>query len=141
MQHEWKLSYLFFFLIFILNRKKSEKRKDKIIFIHAARKNHYADLPARNKLRINDIKEIVNAFKNYKDEFGFCHVADKEEIIENGFNLNVPRYVDTADPEKIIDITKTVKEINELESKLSTIKEQVKQDLNDLGMEDLDWKH
>jgi type I restriction enzyme M protein len=124
--------------IFILNRKKPEKRKDKIIFIHAARKNHYADLPARNKLRVNDITEIVNAFKNYKDEFGFCHVADKEELIENNFNLNVPRYVDTAEPEKIIDVTKTVKKINELKNELSTINEQVKQDLNDLRMGDLD---
>ena len=56
-----------------LNKNKPKERKNKIIFIHAARKGHFADLPARNKLREEDIEELESAFKNYKDEYGFCH--------------------------------------------------------------------
>ena len=54
--------------VYILNKNKPKERKNKIIFIYAARKGHYADLPARNKLRVEDVEELVSAFKNYKDE-------------------------------------------------------------------------
>lgn len=119
--------------IFILNKKKSNERKDKIIFINAARKGHYADLPARNRLRKEDIDEIVSAFKNAPEEYGFCHIAELNEIRENDFNLNVPRYIDITIPEKEIDISKAVQKINELKIKRKEEEEKVKQDLEELG--------
>ena len=124
--------------IFILNRKKPKERENKIILINAAREGHYADLPARNKLRKNDIKEIVDAFKNFKNEYGFCYVADIKEIEENEFTLNVSRYVDISKPEKEIDIKKTIDEITELKTSITDAKTKVIADLNELNLNGLE---
>jgi len=124
--------------VFILNRNKPKERKDKIIFINAARKDHFADLPARNKLLKENIKEIVEAFKSYKNEMGFCHVADLKEIKENNFNLNVSRYIDISDPEKPISIPKTIDEINELKICVKESQEKVRLDLEKLELGSLD---
>ena len=124
--------------VYILNKNKPKERKNKIIFIYAARKGHFADLPARNKLRLGDIEEIVSAFKNYKDEYGFCHVANLDEIKENEFNLNIPRYVDISVPEVPVKISETIEKINELKSELNISKEKVKDDLQELELGDLD---
>jgi type I restriction enzyme M protein len=122
--------------VYILNKNKPKERKNKIIFIYAARKDHFADLPARNKLRVEDIEEIISAFKNYTDEYGFCHIATLEELKENEFNLNIPRYVDTSIPEKHVDISRTIKKINELKITLSNENEKIRKDLQKLGFGD-----
>ena len=50
----------------------------------------------RNILREEDIEKIESAFTKYEDIEGYCHIADFEELKENEFNLNVPRYVDIS---------------------------------------------
>jgi type I restriction enzyme M protein len=119
--------------IYILNKNKSKERKNKIIFIYAARNGHFADLPARNKLRLKDIEEIVSAFKNYKNVSGFTHIADVEELEENDFNLSIPRYVDIIEPEDPIEIPKIVKKISETKSELIQCINKVNYDLDELG--------
>jgi type I restriction enzyme M protein len=123
--------------IYILNKNKPKERKNKIIFIHAARDGHFANLPARNKLRLKDIEEVVSAFKNYKDDYGFCHISKLEEIEENDFNLNVPRYVDTSIPEKSVNIPETINQINEFKNELNDYKEKVDKDLEELQLGNL----
>jgi type I restriction enzyme M protein len=123
--------------IFILNKNKPKERKNKIIFIYAARKGHYANLPARNKLRKQDIEELVSQFKNYKDEYGFCRICDLEEIKENEYNLNVSRYVDISIQEKFIDMPKTIKKISELKVLIKDAKDKVNSDLVELKLEEL----
>lgn len=124
--------------VYILNKNKPKERKNKIIFIYAAREGHFADLPARNKLRVEDIEELEAAFKNYKDDYGFCHIADLEELEENEFNLNVPRYVDTSIPEEPVDIPETIQKINESRAELIDIKKKVSDDLRNLGLSEME---
>lgn len=116
--------------VLILNRDKPAKRKNKIIFIYGAK--DYLEGKNRNKLREEDIENIVSAFKNYKDVDKYCHIADLEELQENEFNLNVPRYVDISEPEEEIDIQDTINELKKLEKEKEEIELKVKQDLNDL---------
>ncbi|MBM3911318.1 MAG: type I restriction-modification system subunit M, partial [Thaumarchaeota archaeon] len=116
--------------VLILNRNKSEKRKNKIIFIYAAK--DYFEGKKRNKLRDEDITKTVSAFKNYKDIDGYCHIADLEELKENEFNLNVPRYVDISEPEEEIDIQSTINELKKLEKEREEFELKVKQDLKEL---------
>jgi type I restriction enzyme M protein len=78
--------------VLILNRNKPDSRKKKIIFIYAAR--DYQEGAVRNKLRDTDTQKIVSAFNSYNEIDRYCHVAEFEELKENEFNLNVPRYVD-----------------------------------------------
>jgi len=119
--------------VFILNRDKPQERENKIIFINAAKKGYYDDLPSRNKLRTKNIKDIVSAFKKYEDVDGFCHVAKLDEIQENDFNLNVARYIDISEPEIPIDVKNTVQKLNELENVLQPSLKQVSKDLQELG--------
>ena len=101
--------------VLVLNKKKPEKRKNKIILIYAAKE--YEEGKVRNKLREEDIKKISSAFKKYEDVDGYCHIADFEELKENEFNLNVPRYVDISITEDEIDIQNTIDELKKLEKR------------------------
>ena len=118
--------------VMILNRKKPKERKNKIIFIYAAR--DYLEGRNRNYLRDEDVCKIVDAFNDYKDDYGYCHVADLEELEENEFNLNVPRYVDIFDPKEKIDLQSTINELKELENKKEELKQKVRDDLKQLGI-------
>ncbi len=117
--------------IWILNKSKVEKRKNKILFIYAAK--DYQEGKNRNKLRDEDTKKIVKAYRDFKDIDKYCHVADYNELKENEFNLNVPRYVDISEPEEEIDIQATIDELKKLDKERDEIELKVKQDLKELG--------
>jgi type I restriction enzyme M protein len=117
--------------ILLLNRKKPEKRKNKIIFIYAAK--DFEEGKVRNLLREEDINKIVSAFKKYEDVNEYCHIADFEELKENEFNLNVPRFVDISDTEDEVDIQNTIDELKKLEKEKQEIEIQVNKNLKELG--------
>ena len=117
--------------VLVLNKKKSEKRKNKIIFIYAAK--DYEEGNVRNLLREEDIKKIVSTFKKYDYTDGYCHIADFEELKENDFNLNVPRYVDISELEDEIDIQKTINDLKKLEDERQEIEIRVNMNLKELG--------
>jgi type I restriction enzyme M protein len=48
-------------------------------------------------------------------------VADMEEIEENDYNLNISRYVDTTEPEELVDIPEVIESLNKLESERKDI--------------------
>ena len=87
----------------------------------------------RNKLRDSDLEKIVCAFKNYKDLDRYCHIADFDELKENEFNLNVPRYVDISESEEEVDIQKTIDDLKKLEKERQELEIQVYTDLKELG--------
>ena len=118
--------------ILVLNKKKPAKRKDKILFVYAAK--DFEDGKNRAKLRDDDIKKIVSAFEKYEDVEKYCHVADLSELEENEFNLNVPRYVDISEPEEPIDIQEAYDELSGLESEQKALEKKVKDDLKELGI-------
>jgi len=120
--------------VLILNRNKPEERKNKILFYYAAHKGDYLEQPKRNILRDDDAKKIIEAFRSYKDIDRYCHIADIEEIEENDFNLNVPRYVDISEPEEEIDIQDTIDELKKLAKEREEIELKVRQDLKELGL-------
>jgi type I restriction enzyme M protein len=117
--------------VLILNKNKPNDRKNKIIFIHAAK--DYEEGKVRNKLRDSDVQKIISAFKDYKDIDTYCHIADLEELKENEFNLNVPRYVDISEPEDEIDIQATIDELKKLEREKEGLHIQVDANLKELG--------
>ena len=117
--------------VLVLNKNKPAKRKNKILFIYGAKE--YQEGKVRNKLREQDIEHITKAFKAFKDEDKYCHVAELDEIKENEFNLNVPRYVDISEEEEEIDIQGTIDEIKKLEKERVEIEAKVQQDLKELG--------
>src|SRR5699024_10766409 len=53
----------------------------------------------QNVLREKDIAKIVDTYEKRHEEKGYSHLATREEIIENEYNLNIPRYIDSIDEE------------------------------------------
>jgi type I restriction enzyme M protein len=117
--------------VLVLNKKKPANRRNKIILIYAAKE--FEEGKVRNKLRDKDIKKITSAFKNYENVDGYCHITDFEELKENEFNLNVPRYVDISITEDEIDIQLTIEELQRLEKEIQDIEIHVHNNLRELG--------
>jgi type I restriction enzyme M protein len=117
--------------VLVLNKNKPKERKNKIIFIHAAK--DYQESKVRNLLREQDIEKITKAFRKYKDIDKYCHIAGSEELKENEFNLNVPRYVDISTTDEEVDIQKTIDELRKMEQERMNLANQVKHDLKELG--------
>ncbi len=115
----------------ILIFKNNRKDKD-IIFIDAS--NEFAKEKNQNVLRDEDIKKIISTYKERKEVEKYSHIAQIEEIEENGFNLNIPRYVDTFEDEEIVDIDILEDEILEIETELISIKGEMKKILEELGL-------
>ena len=60
------------------------------------------------------IEKILNAYKSREDMDKFAHLASFEEIVENDYTLNIPRYVDTFEEEEVKPfLTEIVAKINE----------------------------
>ena len=95
----------------------------------------------QNKLRPQDIKHIVTTYRKFvDDEFApgvaedkYAFVATPDDIRENDFNLNIPRYVDTYEEEAEIDIPAVQKEIEQLEGELAEVQVKMKEYLKQLG--------
>jgi len=116
--------------ILVLNKNKAVNRKNKILFIYAAKE--FVPGSPRNKLGEENIKKIADAYKDFKDIDKYCHVAELDELEENEYNLNVPRYVDISEPEEPIDIQETIGELKKLEKEGVEIQAKVEQDLKEL---------
>ena len=64
----------------------------------------------------------------------FSYVATPEELAENDFNLNIPRYVDTFEEEAEVDIAKVQTEIEALERELKSVQSEMDKYLTELGI-------
>ncbi|MFW6030668.1 MAG: type I restriction-modification system subunit M, partial [Halanaerobiales bacterium] len=98
--------------ILIFNKNKPVERTKKVIFIYG--EEDYEEGSNQNYLRNKDIDKILNAYHNYDNIERYCRVVDMEEVERNDFNLNVPRYVDTIEPEESIDVQEVINVINQL---------------------------
>jgi type I restriction enzyme M protein len=124
--------------ILIFNKGKDKNKN--VLFIDASK--HYEAGKNQNKLRPGDIEKIVSTYRDFEaSSFGgglveakYSYVATPEEIIENDYNLNIPRYVDTFEEEAEVDINKVQGEIDRLEGELKTVQEEMKKYLKELGV-------
>ncbi len=115
----------------ILIFKKSRKNSD-ILFIDASRE--FEKDKNQNRLRREDIEKIVTTYKNRSEIEKYSHKATIEEIKENDYNLNIPRYVDTFEEEEPIDIEVTKRNIEEIEKELVEVKKEMQEFLMELGL-------
>jgi len=110
---------------------KSRKPGREILFIDASRE--FEQSTNQNKLRPQDIEKIVSTFRKRQVIEKYSHLASFKEIEENEFNLNIPRYVDTFEPEPEIDIAATQKEIEQIEAELVETQVKMNRYLKELG--------
>ncbi len=116
----------------ILVFKQNRNKKD-ILFIDASGDDYYEKGKNQNKLREEDIQRIVDAYENYETIDKFAYVASIDEIKENDYNLNIPRYVDTFEEEELVDMEEVAKNIANIKEELELIEAQMDKYLIELG--------
>ncbi|MBD1396752.1 type I restriction-modification system subunit M [Pontibacter sp. JH31] len=124
--------------ILIFNRGKGANKN--VLFIDASQR--YEAGKNQNKLREQDINDIVDTYRRFNGgeleagvvEEKFAYVATFDEVKENEYNLNIPRYVDTFEEEDAIDIQAVQQEIDTLEDELAAVQQEMKSYLEELSL-------
>lgn len=110
----------------ILVLKKCRENPGDILFIDASGKENFERVKNQNYLRQKDIEKIVNTYLERKEEDKFSHKAPLSEIIENDYNLNIPRYVDTFEEEEPVDLLMVTAELKKLDNEMIEIDEAIR---------------
>ncbi len=117
----------------VLILKKNRGKRD-VLFIDASK--DFEKQKNQNSLRNEDIRKIVDAYKNRESIPKYTHLADYDEIVRNEYNLNIPRYVDTFEEEVQIDIVALSKEMVDLNSQIKQKETEFLGMLDDLAITD-----
>jgi type I restriction-modification system, M subunit len=89
--------------------KKNRTNRD-VYFIDASKE--FDKGKNQNIMTDIHIEKILGAYKSHEEIDKFAHLASYEEIVENDYNLNIPRYVDTFEEEEVEPLTDIVSKIN-----------------------------
>ncbi|MBU3014633.1 type I restriction-modification system subunit M [Poseidonibacter lekithochrous] len=115
----------------ILVFKKQRDNTD-ILFIDAS--SDFNKDKNQNNIDDEHINKILETYKNKTVIEKYSHLATLDEIKENDYNLNIPRYVDTFEEEAEVDIESTKQNIKNIENELVDIKSKMSGYLNELGL-------
>lgn len=107
-----------------------ERNSENVLFIDASKE--FVKGKKQNDLDKKHIKKIVNVFIERKEIEKFSHISTYEEIHENDFNLNIPRYVDTYEEEPLPDIQKILAELKRIDIQEEKAKKELYNMLEDL---------
>lgn len=110
---------------------KKQKTDDKVLFINASRA--FKAGKNQNLLTHEDIQKIVDACRTRQNIDKYAYLATLNEIKENDYNLNIPRYVDIFEEEAEIDLMAVRKERQQLKVQLAELEEQMEKYLEELG--------
>jgi type I restriction enzyme M protein len=123
--------------ILVFNKDKKGKE---VLFIDASQQ--FESGKNQNKLNEEHLAHIVDTYRSFNEgkletgviEEKYSYVASVDEITENDFNLNIPRYVDTFEEEAEVDIQAVQSEIDRLEDELKVVQGQMEKYLKELGV-------
>lgn len=117
----------------ILVFKKNRKHED-VLFIDASGEGNYEKGKKQNKLREEDLQKIVATYDSRETIDKYSYVASFEEIKENDFNLNIPRYVDTFEEEEPVDMDAVKQNIANIKEELKVVEAEMEKYLKELGL-------
>ena len=103
-----------------------------MLFIDASRE--FNKEKNQNTIDTKHMQKILETYANRTEIEKYSHVATLEEIQENEYNLNIPRYVDTFEEEEIVDIEVTKTNIVKIEKELVEVKAKMSGYLKELGL-------
>jgi type I restriction enzyme M protein len=115
--------------ILLFNRGKTHAD---VLFIDASRE--FEDGKNQNRLSNANIERIVSAYRAFQSVDKYAYRATHQEIVDNDYNLNIPRYVDTFEEEEEVDLDAVKKEIADLELQLSLVRQRMNAHLQELGL-------
>ena len=108
-----------------------------VLFVDASKE--FKKDKAKNVLEPANIAKIVETYQAFRNGGDaeiekYSHVATLDEIVENEYNLNISRYVDTFEEEEIINIDEVNAEIAELKTRIAEVEKQMAKYLEELGL-------
>ena len=112
---------------------KKQKSDETVLFIDASRE--FKSGKNQNQLTEENIQKIIDTYKARESVDKYAYLASFDEIKENDFNLNIPRYVDTFEEEEEIDLMAVRKERVSLKQQLSELEVEMDSYLSELGYE------
>ncbi len=119
--------------ILIMNRDKPTARRGKVLFVEASRE--FREGSAQNYLRDQDVAKIAATVHAFRDVEKYARVVDRAEIEKNDWNLNISRYVDTAEAEQKVDVASAIAKLREAEKARDAAKAVMDGFLRELGYE------
>ena len=118
--------------VWIINKNKSETQKSRVTIIDASQ--NYKEGKNQNELLDTHIDKIISAYDANSNVDKFMRVVELSEIKNNDYNLNISRYIDTSESEKVVDLQVVRKNIIELEIKEQEINNKLEGFLKELGI-------
>jgi type I restriction enzyme M protein len=112
---------------------KKNKLDHDVLFIDAS--GGFTSGKNQNQLNEGNIKKVVETYKARKTVDKYSYLATLEDIQENDYNLNIPRYVDTFEEEEEIDFVAVRKNRTELQGELSNLEIKMEGFIKELGYE------
>lgn len=116
----------------ILVFKKCKEDPEHILFIDASKE--FEKVKNQNMLREEHINKIVETYRNRTTIEKYSHLATLQEVADNDYNLNIPRYIDTFEAEEEIDIQAVMQEIKSLEAKRAELDKEIEVYFKELGL-------
>ena len=116
----------------ILVFKKCKEDPEHILFIDASKE--FEKVKNQNMLREEHVNKIVETYRNRTVIEKYSHLATLQEVANNDYNLNIPRYVDTFEAEEEIDIQAVMQEIKSLEAKRAELDKEIDVYFKELGL-------
>ena len=110
---------------------KKQKADDTVLFIDASR--DYQSGKNQNSLSADNIAKIVVTYQARENVDKYAFVASLQDIQDNDYNLNIPRYVDTFEEEAEIDLVAVRSERKQLKTQLVELEAQMAAYLEELG--------
>ena len=111
---------------------KKCKKFDDVLFINAA--EHFDKEKKQNVLKQKHIEKIVETYQSRKEEDRYSRRVSLEEIAKNDYNLNITRYVSTAEEESPVDLAEVNKKLVDTEQKIQEAKAKHNEFLRELGL-------
>ena len=116
----------------ILVFKKCREHNEDILFIDAS--NEFDKGKNQNVLTEEHVNKIVQTYLNRETIDKYSYVATLDEVKENDYNLNIPRYVDTFEEEEPVDLQAVSQRIAEIDREIAQIDEELASYLKELGL-------
>jgi len=111
---------------------KKCKKPDDVLFINAA--EHFVKGKRQNQLTEEHITKIIDTYQFRKEEKSYSKRISMERIAEERYNLNISRYISTANSESEIDLAVTHGELVEIENTILTTTTKHNEFLKELGL-------
>lgn len=100
----------------VLVFKKCRETPEDVIFIDASQS--FEKVKNQNYLSDEDVDKIISTYRNKTEEAKYSKCVSLKQIVENDYNLNIPRYVDTFEAEDQIDLNAIVDEIRSIDNQI-----------------------